>query len=271
MRVTRISIYPIKGTREVSVPEAEVHRRGLIGDRRWMVVEGEGHFLQQRVLPAMALIRSTLQPDGSLLIDAPGMSQLHVAPPDGARRVPVTVWSDTVEAALAAGEASDWFSQYLGLACQLVYMDPATVRPVNRKYGQDGDVVSFADAAPLLLATEASLSDLNSRLDVGVPMSRFRPNVTIDGVEPWEEDRWRRVQIGQVEFELTHACARCVVTTIDQESAVKSEDGEPLKTLAEFRRGSGGVYFGQNLVPRTLGMIHVGDTVKVCEYRDDRS
>ena len=123
--------------------------------------------------------------------------------------------------------------------------------------------MSFADAVPLLLATDASLVDLNRRLARPLPMSRFRPNVTVDGDEPWEEDRWKIVRMGNVEFEITHRCARCVVTTIDQDTGEKSGEGEPLKTLATFRRDSDGVYFGQNLVPRSVGTIAVGDEVEV--------
>jgi len=118
----------------------------------------------------------------------------------------------------------------------------------------------------LLLATEASLADLNKRMNRSLPMSRFRPNVTIDGETPWEEDQWKRICIGELEFEVTHRCARCVVTTVDQQTGVKDPDGEPLKTLATFRRDADGVYFGQNLIPRLLGTIRVGDRVSVIRH-----
>ncbi len=267
MHVTGIAIYPIKGTREVFLSEADVHPRGLAGDRRWMVVDADGNFLQQRVLPSMALIQTVQQCEGALWIDAPGMPRLRVAPPTGDERKLVRVWRDSLSAAVAGQEANRWLSDYLGLECQLVYMDQAALRPVSSEYGQEGDIVSFADAMPLLLATEASLADLNRRLDRAVSMSCFRPNVTIDGDEPWEEDQWKRIRVGDVEFELTHPCARCVVTTIDQQSGAKSSDGEPLRTLATFRRGPDGVYFGQNLVPRTPGTIRVGDAVTICSTR----
>ncbi len=263
MQVTRISIYPIKGTREVSLDEAEVRPRGLVGDRRWMVVDAAGQFLQQRVMPSMALMETVLREDGSLAVDAPGMPPLSIAVPEGQRRQSVTVWGDTLSAAEAGPEAAAWFAKYLGCDCRLVYMDQDAQRPVAAEYGQTGDVVSFADAAPLLLASDVSLADLNTRMAKPLPMSRFRPNVTVDGDVPWGEDQWKRIQIGDVEFEVTHRCARCVVTTIDQQSGVKEPGGEPLKTLATFRRDDHGIYFGQNLIPRTFGTIHFGDKVTV--------
>lgn len=263
MQVTRICIYPIKGTREVSVSEAEVRPRGLSGDRRWMLVDSDGAFLQQRNAPKLSLVEVALDPDGSLKIDAPDMPQLSVHVPDGGKRQSATVWEDTVLAADAGSTVSDWFARYLGQDCRMVFMDSDSHRPVDPEFGKDGDVVSFADAVPLLLASEASLRDLNDRMGKPVPMSRFRPNVTIDGDAAWGEDDWKLIQIGNVRFELTHRCARCVVTTIEQQSGEKDPDGEPLKTLATFRRDPDGVYFGHNMIPRSTGVIQVGDQVSV--------
>jgi uncharacterized protein YcbX len=209
----------------------------------------------------MALIRTIVEPNGTLWVEAPGMVSLHIPVPSGEDRLSATVWRDTVDAAGVGPQAADWFSEYLGLSCRLAFMDDAAHRPVDPEYGAEGDQVSFADAMPLLLATDASLADLNRRMEKPLPMSRFRPNVVVDGVHPWGEDHWKRLRIGKVEFEATHRCARCVVTTIDQETGEKSRDGEPLKTLATFRRDADGVYFGQNLVPRGPGTIRVGDEV----------
>ena len=263
MQVTGLFIYPIKATTAIPLQEAEVRPRGLAGDRRWVVVDQEGQFLQQRLLPKMAVIKTTPQDDGGLLVNASDMHPLHVMPPTGNERGNVTVWSDTVNAADAGPEAAAWFSQFLELSCRLMFMDADANRPVAPIYGKQDDVVSFADALPLLLATEASLADLNRRLARPLPMSRFRPNLVVDGDLPWADDNWRRVRVGEVEFEVTHPCTRCVVTTIDQETGRKSPDGEPLKTLATFRRGEKGVLFGQNLVPRSGGVIRVGDEVVV--------
>jgi uncharacterized protein YcbX len=263
MHVTGLYIYPIKGTAAIALQQAEVRRRGLAGDRRWAVVGPDGQFLSQRTHRRLAIIASSLGADGALHLQAPAMPDLEVTVPTGDSRMRVTVWNDTFDAVSASSAASQWFAAYLGCDCRFVFMDAASHRAITHRRGQSGDVVSFADAMPLLLATDASLQDLNSRLTDPVPMSRFRPNVTIGGTAPWDEDRWQMVRIGAVEFEITHPCARCVVTTIDQQTGESNADGEPLKTLATFRRQSGQVLFGQNLVPRGAGTISVGDPVTV--------
>lgn len=262
MQVTGLFIYPIKATSAISLQQAEVRSRGLADDRRWVVVDQHGQFLQQRIQPKLAIVKTVLQ-DRGLLVTAPDRQPLRVAPPAGRERSAVTVWSDTVDAADAGPDAADWFSQFLGIPCRLMFMDNDACRPVAPQYGREGDVVSFADALPLLMTTEAALDDLNRRLEEPLPMSRFRPNLVIDGDVPWADDRWRRLRVGEVEFEITHPCTRCVVTTIDQETGNKSPDGEPLRTLATFRRGEKGVLFGQNLVRRSGGILHLGDKVVV--------
>ena len=263
MQVTGLFVYPIKGTAAVPMQQADVHPRGLAGDRRWVVVDENGQFLQQRVEPKMALVRTSLEQDGALCVEAPGVPDLLVPAPAGTDRLSTTVWRDTVDAAAAGAEADNWFSQCLGRPCRLAFMDDEAHRPVAPEYGSEGDVVSFADAVPLLLATDASLADLNARLAQPLPMSRFRPNLVIDGVQPWAEDTWKRLRVGEVEFEVTHRCARCVVTTIDQQTGTKDRSGEPLKTLAKFRRDADGVYFGMNLVPRSAGTVKVGEQVLI--------
>ena len=268
MHVTSIAIYPIKATAEIDLQQAEVRSRGLAGDRRWMVVDEGGQFLHQRIRAKLALVKTTLADGDELLLDAPGMSQLHVDRPDGSQRLDVGVWSDTVGAADAGAEAAAWFSQFVGAPCHLVFMDAAATRPVAPEDGQAGDVVSFADAMPLLLASEASLADLNVRMENPLPMNRFRPNVVIDGDEPWIEESWKRLRIGDVDFEVTHPCLRCVVTTIDQQTGQKSGDSEPLRTLTSFRQTEDGVCFGVNLVPRSRSMVSVGDPVTVLSPAD---
>jgi hypothetical protein len=265
MRLTSISIYPIKGTRAIALQEAEVRTRGLVSDRRWLVVDESGRFITQRTHPRIGLVSSTVRDNGDLLVTAPDMEPMPVAARGSDQRVTVTVWDDTVQAARVSAAADRWFSQFLETNCRLVYMDQIALRPVAPQYGQAGDEVSFADAVPVLLANDASLIDLNERLAQPLPMTRFRPNITVDGERPWEEDNWKRLCVGSVEFEVTHRCARCVVTTIDQDTLEKAGDGEPLKTLATFRRDSDGVYFGQNLVPRGRGIIRVGDPVEILQ------
>ncbi len=264
-RITSIHIYPIKATRGVPLGEAAVEPRGLAHDRRWLLVDEHDRFLTQRDHARLALVHVQVQPAG-LDVQAPSMEPLTVPYPgrDAARR-PVRIWKDDVNAVEAEVAAHAWFSRYLGIDCRLVYMDEAAVRPVDPAYDTGGDEVSFADGYPLLLTSDASLADLNTRLDAPVPMSRFRPNLVVSGFDAFAEDRWSRVRIGEMFFHVVKPCARCVVTTIDQQTAVGGK--EPLRTLNRFRRQNGKVYFGENLIPEAPGVIRVGDAVEVLAWR----
>jgi uncharacterized protein YcbX len=264
MKVTEINIYPIKSTRRIALPQSEVLPRGLPWDRRWMLVDAEGRFITARQYPTLALVQTNVKDDVMQVRAARrSMLQLPLQPPDG-QITSVTVWHDVCDAVPAGAEADAWFSDYLGLSCRLVQMSDELVRGVNPDYGQAGDEVSFADGFPLLLISEASLNDLNSRLQTPVSMRRFRPNLVVDGERAYQEDQWRRIRVGDVEFEGVKNCSRCVFTTIDPDTGVRHPDKEPLRTLGRYRRKpQGGVYFGQNLIPRSGGVIHVGDKVEI--------
>lgn len=256
--------YPIKGMKPQHLEAAEVEQRGLAHDRRWLLVDANGRFISQREHAQLALIDVEVTTSG-LRVQAPGMLPLSVQQPSHkARRRTVQIWDDAVEAVLADERGHHWFSDVIGSACQLVYMDEAAVRPVDTAYAvRPTNEVSFADGYPVLLTTEASLADLNARLDAPVPMNRFRPNLVVAGCEPFEEDTWRQIRIGEVLFHVVKPCARCVVTTIDQASGMAGK--EPLRTLATFRKQGNKVYFGQNLIPDAPGTIRVGDQVEVVE------
>lgn len=266
MKVTEINIYPVKSTRRIALRESEVLPRGLPWDRRWMLVDAEGTFITARQQPGLAIIDTRIG-DTTLEISANGRDSLLLPLyPDNRETMPVVVWKDRCDAVLAGKEADAWFSDYLGLPCRLVQMTDDLLRGVNQHYGQPGDQVSFADGFPLLLISEASLNDLNSRLPTPVSMRRFRPNLVVDGDAPYGEDAWRRIRVGEVEFEGVKNCSRCVFTTIDPDTGIKGPDKEPLRTLSTYRRkGESGVYFGQNLIPRSGGTIRVGDAVEILE------
>lgn len=266
MQVTGLNIYPVKSTRHIALDESAVLPRGLPWDRRWMLVDDSGRFITARQQPALATVQTALT-DGRLQISASGRESITLSPvPDERLLVRVTVWTDEVDAVSVGAQADAWFSGFLGLNCRLVQMTDDLVRSVSPGYGQPGDQVSFADGYPLLLISEASLADLNSRLPQPVEMRRFRPNLVVDGDIPYAEDGWRRLRVGEVEFEGVKNCSRCIFTTIDPDTGEKHPDREPLRTLSTYRRRSeGGVYFGQNLIPRSGGVIRVGDSVTVIE------
>ncbi|HHH44829.1 MAG TPA: MOSC domain-containing protein [Gammaproteobacteria bacterium] len=265
MKITEINIYPVKSTRHIALTESEVLPRGLPWDRRWMLVDEQGKFITARQHPTLAMVETRFA-DDVLQVSVADRTplQLPLQAPVGQPRK-VTIWKDQCDAVPVSAEADAWFSDYLGLRCQLVRMTDELVRGVDLHFGQPGDEVSFADGFPMLLISEASLEDLNRRLETPVSMRRFRPNLVVDGEQPYAEDRWKRLRIGEVEFEGVKNCSRCVFTTIDPDTGRKSPDKEPLRTLSGYRRRpEGGVFFGQNLIPRSGGVIHVGDAVEVC-------
>ena len=265
MKLASIHIYPLKSARPVDLVASEVMPRGLPGDRRWMLVDEAGRFITARQVPRLAMVEALLEGD-VLRLRAPGMTELAIpVQPASPDHLMVTVWKDSVNAVVPSEAANAWFSEWLDKPVRLVQMTDDIHRHVDPDYGRPGDEVSFADGFPLLLITTASLEDLNRRLAQPVPMQRFRPNLVIDGAEPYAEDTWPRLRIGEVEFEGVKNCSRCVFTTIDPETGTKSADGEPLKTLGTYRLGDGGIYFGQNLIPRSSGTLRVGDTVEILE------
>jgi uncharacterized protein YcbX len=264
IRVAALHVYPVKACRGLDIPSAVVERWGLAGDRRWMVVDGSGRFLSQRKEPRLALIRvapseapAAAPTGGRLRLCAPGLPPLSVAAPVSGPRVRARVWRDDLVVRLAGFEAQEWLSAYLGRPARLVWLDDPRQRPVASSYARAGDSVSFADGFPVLLTSAASLEHLNGWLDDPLPMNRFRPNLVVSGSAPWAEDAWRRLRIGDVVLRVAKPCGRCVVTTTDQETLERGP--EPLRALAAYRNFGGQLVFGQNLVPETTGIIHVGD------------
>lgn len=265
--VSAINLFPLKSGAPLPQQQATVEPRGLHGDRRWMVVDADGKFVTGRELSRLTLVRATPAAD-ALLLQAPGMSDLHVeAPRADGMRLDTAVWGAQVTPLFAADAAHAWLSNFIGVDLRLVHMDDACTRRVKAKYdgryGRDEDVVSLADAFPLLLISQAALDQLNAKLAQPVPMLRFRPNLVVAGTAPHAEDAWQRIRIGAIEFEVVKACVRCVFTTVDFERGERDPSGEPLRTLITYRRTPDGVTFGQNLIPRGSGVLRVGDAVEV--------
>lgn len=254
--------YPIKGCRGFEVPAWQLERMGLARDRRMMVVTPDGHFLTQRELPRLALVTPQLDGD-RLSLHAPGCDPLQLALRTTGEPFPVDIWKSRAVHSIDQGpEAAAWFSLWLGRPVRLVHFADGYLRRVSPDYAiQPDDHTGFADGFPLLIASEGSLADLNSRLQEPLPMNRFRPNLVIQGCAPFDEDRWKRIRIGGIEIAVVKGCARCVVTTIDKETLQQSK--EPLKTLETFRKGARGVMFGQNAIPLGSGLLETGMPVEI--------
>eukprot|EP00884_Botryococcus_braunii_P010638 jgi/Botrbrau1/19576/Bobra.0035s0061.1 len=307
MQISHLEVYPVKSCKGIPVQTAIILETGFAYDRRWVVTNERGRFRTQRDSPKLALISTSLPeeallgewgqlpPDAALTLTAPGMEPLQVPlsplPRPGVRAVRrVVVWEWEGEAEDEGDEAADWFSDFLGKRCRLaryigkpgidaVGLD-RTRRTLDPNWVPSGGETAFADAFPFLLANEASLRDLNSRLGQALPMNRFRPNIVVEGCDPWAEDGWVSLKMGSGAL-LTSVkpCDRCKVTQTDQETGEVGR--EPLVTLGTFRSGrvlgwsalpswNKAVFFGWNLVPQTVGdRLSVGDPVQILKQRPD--
>lgn len=264
VRLSGIFVYPIKACGGIALDSAAVVERGLADDRRYMLVDRAGQFITQRSVARLCLVRPRFgDATGSFELTAPGRRPLELPRElsgSGLSSVPYQVWGSS-GAALHHPQGSRWFSEFLNDEVSLVYMPDAERRPVNPERARPGDIVSFADAYPMLLISEASLEELNRRLDEPLEMRRFRPNLVISGCAPHAEDGFARLQIGAVAFRGVKRCDRCVVTTIDPDTGEQGK--EPLRTLAHYRKEDGKVWFGMNLIHDGSGRLHVGDAVSV--------
>lgn len=263
-QLSAIHLFPIKSCAPLALECARVEARGLAGDRRWMVIDANDKFVTGRQQPRLTLLRAVPEGDG-LSVSAPDVAPLRVQAPQDDERVATEVWGSAVHPRVACAAANAWFSAHLGVPARLVYMDDACLRAVDTDYAAPGDVVSFADGFPLLLVSQAALDALNAKLAQPVPMLRFRPNLVVANTAAHAEDGWKRIRIGAVEFDVVKPCTRCVFTTVDFERGEFDPSGEPLRTLLSYRRSPSGVTFGQNLIARGLGSVHVGDAVEVLE------
>lgn len=260
MKLSAISKYPVKSLKAISLLSTVIDDFGIVNDRRWMLVDENGKFITQRKHPVMGLI-GVEEHDGFLRFSHMSNSTLDVAVDAFKFQFKVSVWGDEVGALKAEGQVNEWFSNILGINVLLVYMPESSFRQVDRAFADYDQRVGFADGFPFLLISEASLVDLNSRLTTPVSMSRFRPNLVISGCEAFAEDQWKKIKIGDIEFDLVKPCSRCIMTTIDESSLKHGK--EPLRTLATYRKNEFGVCFGQNIVHQNSGHLRVGDSVEL--------
>lgn len=262
MKVEAINLYPIKATKGVPVRSAVVELAGLRHDRRWAIVDLEGRRLNATRHDILLAVTAQPSADGGIKLTSAGRQPLTVAVPMGGPRIPVDV-SRVPEMTDAGDAAADWFTDVLGVPVRLVWQDDPVARGMSLKHGGTGvEPLSLADTGPLLLTSNASLTQLNDWIGEGdLDMRRFRPNVVIDGDVPFAEDAWRTIRIGDVDYRLAEACDRCMVTTIDPDTLVHGK--EPICTLARHRKWAGKTWFGIRIVPLSTGTLDVGDAVRV--------
>jgi hypothetical protein len=259
-KITGLFIYPIKGFSGITLRSAYCTPEGLENDRMWMVVDESDNFLTQREHAIMTQFRTAITKEG-----------IRVFYKDSSIILPFTyqvgtstrfhVWGDECFGFYAETHLNDWLTSCLGVTAKFVSMDKEKKRKADEKYAKNGETVSFADGFPFLILGEAALEFLNSKLEQPIPIDRFRPNIVFSGGSANEEDYWKEVAIGSATFLGAKPCARCNVTTIDQQTGEKSS--EPLRTLSTYRKESNKVNFGMNLLLKTAGIINVGDQISL--------
>jgi uncharacterized protein YcbX len=264
--VTSLLTYPVKSCAALSHQAVALDALGPVWDRRWMVVDPDGTFLTQRLFPQLAVVQPSVGSDDLALTTPSGRSVRVPLRREPGAALRVRVWDDACDAWDEGDEAARLLGGHLGAAVRLVRMAEDFVRPVDPDYAPRPAATGFADAFPMLVVSEASLDELNRRMqDRGaspVPMSRFRPNVVVSGAPAFAEDEWRTIRIGETIFDVVKPCGRCTTTRVDQDRGEVADAREPLATLATFRARGGNVLFGVYAVHRGPGRLAVGDEVR---------
>ena len=262
LTLSEIYIYPVKSLGGISLDSAIVEERGLRYDRRYLLVDENGLFITQRDYPQMALLKLSFNENGFKVLNT--QNNFHTTIPFEAESkeiVSVTIWDDVCNAVKVSKDLDDWFSNAVNKKCSLVYMPDSIKRVVEKKFIDEDHIVSFADAYPFLIIGQSSLDDLNAKLKTPLPINRFRPNFVFSGNKPYEEDKWRDFTIGDVKFKAVKPCARCVITTTDQETANRND--EPLKTLSNYRKINNKVMFGMNVICNKTGMLSINEKITI--------
>lgn len=260
LRLSEIWIYPIKSLGGINLQQAQVMEKGLQYDRRWMLIDEAGNFMTQRKLPELALFK--VQFDATSLRVQFRNESIFIPLETAAQPLrPVIIWDDQVFAYEVSAEISAWFSRCLKTDCRLVFFPEQQSRPVDAHYKIADEQVSLADAYPFLIIGQETLTLLNSKLEQDLPMNRFRPNFVFTGGAAHDEDLWRDFTIGANRFVGVKPCARCILTTVNQETAEIGK--EPLRTLATYRSRDNKILFGQNLLAVDHNRVHVGDVITI--------
>ena len=262
--VSQLYVYPIKSLGGIGLKSAHLTDRGFEHDRRWMLVDYNNRFITQREVAEMALLQVSLGSGGLTVTHKLSGDSIRI-PFTAAtnKKIQADIWDDSCELQLVDDDADDWFSKMLQVECRLVFMPDASKREVDPNYAGNRELTSLSDGFPLLMIGQASLDDLNSRMETPLPIDRFRPNIVFTGGYPYQEDDMARFEINGINLFGVKPCARCPIPTIDQSNAAKSN--EPLRTLATYRMRNNKVYFGQNVLFDGEGTLSVGQEIKILQ------
>lgn len=268
LQISQLFIYPIKSLGGIAMQQVEITATGFKHDRRWMLVDEHNVFLSQRSHPQMALLQAGENNEGIFVFHKQHPLQSILLPfaMEYKKKQLVTVWDDTCNALEADEEINCWFTDMLHIDCKLVYMPDSTKRWVDKKYAANEEITSFSDGYPILMIGQMTLDNLNKKLVDPLPVNRFRPNIVFTGGHAHIEDEMAAFSIEELNFLGVKPCARCVITSIDQQTAIAGK--EPLKTLSGYRMKNNKIYFGQNVLQQQNGFIKIGDELKIITQQE---
>ena len=265
IEVKEIVIYPIKSIAGISVQKAFAGERGFENDRRWMLIDENNKFITQREHHSLSTIKLEVEED-TIVLHHPENSLGSISLPlniAGKSKLKVEVWEDEVEVIWPKLDVDIWFSDYLKQRCRLVYLPHESPRRIDPKYVPENMNTNLSDGYPYLLANLASLMDLVQKSGQQLTMQRFRPNIVIDSVNPYEEDNWKKLKGNEVVFQPVKPCGRCVITTIDPQTGEMGK--EPLQTLSTYRKTGNKILFGQNMIALKHGWLSIGEILQIAD------
>ena len=263
--VTALFIYPVKSTRGIATARARSEARGLQWDRQWMIVDQEGYFLTQRTHPHLARIVPSVE-GGVLSLNAPDLPELRVGPDAGGEPLTVTVWDDVCTARGQGSAADAWLSRAAAQPVRLVRVAEDMQRVASERFaGAIPAPIAFPDAYPFLVCNAASLADLNTRLPAPIPIERFRPNLVLEGLAPWAEDRIDTLTFAELTLRLVKPCTRCSIPSFDHLTGEPAVNPLPALKGFRFNRELHGVTFGENAVIAggAGGELHRGEQCRI--------
>lgn len=262
MQITQLNLYPIKSTKAYTVNQAWVLPQGLNFDREFMITEDDGTFITARKEALLYRLSAFPTPMG-VVVHLDNGERCFARYADFKQLQTSEVWGTHFASWVADEAVNQWLSNHFGRAVELRWIGEQSQRSVKNF---EPHPMSFGDSNPILLVSEKSLAQVRQWSPVPVNTEQFRANIVIDGVEAFEEEQWRRIQIGEVTFSFAQCCTRCILITRNVQTLELDPKAEPFRTLKTHHTNENGKpIFGIHLVPENSGVIRVGDFVQLLD------
>ena len=266
LKISELYIFPVKSLGGIKLNTSQLSPFGLKHDRRWMIVDDNGKFISQRETHKMATIATAIK-DNELILSYRNSEIVVPEIHEGSEKISVSIWKDSFKATHVCSQIDKWLTDILGQNCRLVYMEDTVQRQIDVDFAPKGQNVSFADGYPILVISQASIDDLNTRLDAPVNINRFRANIIISGSDAHAEDNWLNISINSIEYKAVKLCSRCIMPSINQETG-KQDQVKMLAVLNQYRKIDKKIKFGQNFIYKNADIINqqiisCGDEIKL--------